>query len=51
MNYKLTQAQAQAIVEAHEIQSAVEQEGTLIEENNPELYDAYLQILLIAENG
>lgn len=46
----LTHAMAAAIVEAHEIDSAMEneEEAELLEENNPELFAAYKALLLIA---
>lgn len=47
----LTQAEAQAIVDAHEIRLDDDDEETeLLRENNPELFAAYQRLLKIA-NG
>jgi len=48
---KITKKQACALVDAHEIQSMLEneEEAELLKENNPELFDAYVLLLDIAE--
>lgn len=46
----LTQAQAQSLVEAHEIEQMTKgEEARLLAANNPELYEAYRRLLQIAD--
>ena len=45
---KLTREQAQAIIDAHEINMDDGEETELLEANNPELADAYRALLAIA---
>ena len=47
----LTKDEAQAIVDAHEIDATMnnEEEAELLEANNPELFAAYKRILKIAD--
>lgn len=46
----LTQAEAQAIVDAHEIcLEEGDEETELLQENNPELFAAYQRLLKIAD--
>ena len=45
---KLTKEQAQAIIDAHEINMDDGEETELLEANNPELADAYRALLAIA---
>lgn len=51
MSDQLTPEQAQAIIDAHEIVSAVEMEGGLLRDHNPLLLDAYLILMQIAAQG
>ena len=47
----LTKEQAQAIVDAHEINLDDGEETEMLEDNNPELADAYRALLAISEGG
>lgn len=44
----LTKEQAQAIIDAHEINMDDGEETEMLDENNPELADAYRALLAIA---
>jgi len=44
----MTPEQAQAIINAHEINMNDGEETELLEENNPELADAYRALLILA---
>lgn len=50
---KLTQEQAQLIWDAHDLASVVdnEEEADLLEQNNPELLHAYLELQAIADGS
>lgn len=47
----LTQAEAQALVDAHDITAIVENDGEaeLLAEHNPQLWGAYVHLLKIAD--
>ena len=47
----LTKAEARCLVEAHEIETTMqnEEEAELLEANNPELFAAYQRLLKIAD--
>lgn len=46
----LTPEQAQAIIDAHEINLDDGEESELLEANNPELYEAYRALLAVANS-
>jgi hypothetical protein len=49
----LTQEQARLIMDAHEIESTLdsEEEADLLEQNNPDLLNAYLNLQAIADGS
>lgn len=51
-DFFITKQQAQALIEAHEIDQLVanEEEFELLKENNPDLLDAYICLRLIAHS-
>lgn len=48
---RLTKGEAAAIIDAHEIEQLWnnEEEASMLEENNPELYEAYKTLRMIAK--
>lgn len=46
----LTKQQAQAIIDAHEINMDEGEETEMLEENNPDLADAYRALIAIANS-
>lgn len=50
MGVGMTKKQARLIIEAHEIYLDDEEEVSLLEENNPELLEAYRALLVFASS-